>query len=489
MEVFRNYINGEFVDGADSFLSINPATGRHWAKIPACNAKQVDAAVRAARQAFRSRAWIRTTASQRGKLLLRIADLIEQHAERFAELDTLDSGKTLRETSAQSPYIAEYYRYFAGLADKLEGAYLPIDHPDSAVWLRREPKGVVAAIVPWNSPLFLSAVKLGPALAAGCTVVLKASEDAPAPMLEFAKLIAEADILPGVVNIICGFGDDCGKPLSSHPDVDHIAFTGGPETAKHIVRNSANSLASTSLELGGKSPFIVFEDCDVESAVNAQIAAIFLTGGQSCVAGSRLIVARKLKEQFLEQLKQKAQGIVIGDPLDLKTDIGPLCTERQRNFIAKMVSDSVAAGAELICGGEFINRPGYYFQPTILDCSKHVDAPSVSNELFGPVLSVLEFDEEDEALKLANQTPYGLAAGVFTTNLARAHRLSSAIKAGAVWINTYRNVSPMVPFGGFGWSGHGREGGIESVLAYMSTKSVWLNTSDKVFTNPFEQRG
>ena len=489
MEAFQNYINGEFVDGADSFLSVNPATGEHWAKIPACSSKQVDIAVRAARQAFCSREWTRLTASQRGRLLFRIADLIERHAARFAELDTLDSGKTLRETSAQSTYIAEYYRYFSGLADKLEGAYLPIDHPDSAVWLRREPKGVVAAIVPWNSPLFLSAVKLGPALAAGCTVVLKASEDAPAPMLEFAKLIEEAEIPPGAVNIICGFGDDCGKPLSSHPDVDHIAFTGGPETARHVVRNSANSLASTSLELGGKSPFVVFDDCDLESAVNAQIAAVFLTGGQSCIAGSRLIVARKLKDKFLEQLKKKAQDIVIGDPLDLKTDMGPLCTDRQRQFIARTVSDSVAAGAELICGGDIIDRPGYYFEPTILDCSKHVNAPSVRLELFGPVLSVLEFDEEDEALELANQTPYGLAAGVFTTNLSRAHRMSSKIKAGVVWVNTYRNVSPMVPFGGFGWSGHGREGGIESVLAYMSTKSVWLNTSDKAFANPFEKHG
>jgi aldehyde dehydrogenase (NAD+)/betaine-aldehyde dehydrogenase len=356
-------------------------------------------------------------------------------------------------------------------------------------WLRREPIGVVAAVVPWNSQLFLSAVKLGPALAAGCTIVLKASEEAPGPMLDFARLVHEAGFPPGVVNIITGFGAECGATLTSHPLVARIAFTGGPETARHVVRNSAENLAVLSLELGGKSPIVVFGDADIESAANAVVAGIFAATGQSCVAGSRLLVQRGLKDAFLERLARKAAQIRIGDPQKHETELGPLATERQRDKIERIVADSITSGARLIAGG---SRPkdfdrGFYYLPTILDCSG-VNSPSVEEELFGPVLSVLAFDDEDEAVRIANATPYGLASGVFTRDLARAHRMIRRIRAGIVWVNTYRAISPIAPFGGYGLSGFGREGGLESVLDYTRTKSVWLRTSDDPFPDPFVMR-
>ncbi|WP_312794627.1 aldehyde dehydrogenase, partial [Tianweitania sp.] len=396
-------------------------------------------------------------------------------------------GKIIRETRAQIAYVADYYRYYAGLADKIEGATLPIDKADMEVWTRREPVGVVAAIVPWNSQLFLSAVKIGPALAAGCTLVVKASEDGPAPMLEFARLIHEAGFPAGVVNVITGFGPSCGSELTRHPGIAHIAFTGGPSTAAHVVRNSAENLASTSLELGGKSPFIVFADADLESAANAQVAGIFAATGQSCVAGSRLIVEASVKDAFLSALKKKAEAIRIGAPLDMATEVGPLCTGRQRDHIDQLVQASIQAGAKLVTGGIVRGGEGFYYPPTILDCDG-VSSPSFETELFGPVLSVVSFSGEAEAISLANDTRYGLASGVFTQNLARAHRLVRAIHAGVVWINTYRAVSPIAPFGGYGQSGHGREGGIAAALDYTRTKTVWLKTSDDPFPDPFVMR-
>lgn len=324
MDRFQQYIDGAFEDGAEGFDSLDPATGAPWARMPMAGAADVDRAVQAAHRAFVSGPWPAMTASVRGKLLFRLAQLVREAAPRLAALETRDTGKIIRETSAQIAYVAEYYQYYAGLADKIEGAHLPIDKPDMEVWLRREPVGVVAAIVPWNSQLFLSAVKLGPALAAGCTVVLKASEDGPAPLLEFAKLVHEAGF-PGVVNILTG-GPEAGRALTTHPKVAHIAFTGGPETARHIVRASAENLARTSLELGGKSPFIVFDDADLDSAANAQVSGIFAATGQSCVAGSRLLVQRSVKEALLARLKAKAEAIAIGAPDRMETEVGPLCS-------------------------------------------------------------------------------------------------------------------------------------------------------------------
>ncbi len=487
MDRFQHYIDGAFENGTAGFESLDPATGQPWAVMPEATAKDVERAIRAADRAFVAPAWAGLTATQRGKLLYRLADLVQEAAPRLAALETRDTGKIIRETSAQIAYVADYYRYYAGLADKIEGAHLPIDKPDMEVWLRREPVGVVAAIVPWNSQLFLSAVKLGPALAAGCTVVLKASEDGPAPLLEFARLVHEAGFPAGVVNILTG-GPEAGKALTSHPMVAHVAFTGGPDTARHIVRASADNLAKTSLELGGKSPFIVFEDADIASAVNAQVAGIFAATGQSCVAGSRLLVQRSVRDAFVEQLKAKAEAVRIGAPNDMETEVGPLCSLRQRERIESVVSQSLDAGAKLISGGEAPQGDGFFFPPTILDCSEAPEAPCVTEELFGPVLSVLSFDTEEEAIALANATPYGLASGVFTRDLTRAHRMIRAIRAGIVWINTYRAVSPIAPFGGHGLSGHGREGGLAAALDYTTVKTVWLRTSDDPIPDPFVMR-
>lgn len=489
LQRFQQYIDGTFEHAASEFDSIDPAGGTVWARMPAASADDVDRAVRAAHRALNEAAWANLTASERGKLLYRLAELIERDALRLAELETRDTGKIIRETRSQVGYVAEYYRYYAGVADKIQGAWLPVDKPDMEVTLRREPVGVVAAIVPWNSQLFLSAVKIGPALAAGCTVVLKASEDGPAPLLEFARLVHEAGFPKGVVNIVTGFGNDCGRTLTSHPLVSHIAFTGGPETARHVVRNSADNLAAISLELGGKSPVLVFDDADLESTCNAVIAGIFAATGQSCVAGSRLIVQRGIHDALVERLTTRARAIRIGDPQDMATEMGPLATRRQLEHIQRVLDASIEAGGRVVTGG---SQPeglaaGHYFLPTIVDCP-NAKVPSVMEELFGPVLSVVMFDTEAEAIALANDTKYGLASGVFTGDLTRAHRLTRALRAGIVWVNTYRAVSPIVPFGGYGLSGLGREGGFEAVLEYTRTKSVWIRTSDEPIADPFVMR-
>ena len=489
LESFQQFINGKFESASETFESIDPASGESWALMPKANESDVDRAVTAAQIAFTSGDWPTLNASARGKLLYKLADLMAANADALAELETRDTGKIRRETRAVIMYISEYYRYFAGLADKLQGAHFDVDKPDMETYTRREPIGVVAAIVPWNSQMFLSAVKLAPALAAGCTVVLKASEDGPAPLLHFAKLIDEAGFPPGVVNIITGMGDSCGKALTSHPLIDRIAFTGGPTTARRIVENSANNLAAVSLELGGKSPVLVFEDADLESAANAIVSGILAATGQSCVAGSRLLVHENVHAELLEILIAKAQRIKIGDPQDLETEMGPLATQRQLTHVQDVVDRSVAAGAKLLTGGkipaEFTN--GFYYEPTILDCAEPVIA-CVQEEIFGPVLSVLKFKDDAQALALANDSEYGLASGVFTKDIGRAHRFVRNLRAGIVWVNTYRMISPMVPFGGYGQSGTGREAGAESILDYTRTKSVWINTSEAPISDPFIMR-
>ena len=489
LESFQQFINGKFESASETFESIDPASGESWALMPKANESDVDRAVTAAQIAFTSGAWPTLNASARGKLLYKLADLMAANADALAELETRDTGKIRRETRAVIMYISEYYRYFAGLADKLQGAHFDVDKPDMETYTRREPIGVVAAIVPWNSQMFLSAVKLAPALAAGCTVVLKASEDGPAPLLHFAKLIDEAGFPPGVVNIITGMGDSCGKALTSHPLIDRIAFTGGPTTARRIVENSANNLAAVSLELGGKSPVLVFEDADLESAANAIVSGIFAATGQSCVAGSRLLVHENVHAELLEILIAKAKRIKIGDPQDLETEMGPLATQRQLTHVQDVVDRSVAAGAKLLTGGkipaEFTN--GFYYEPTILDCAEPVIA-CIQEEIFGPVLSVLKFKDDAQALAFANDSEYGLASGVFTKDIGRAHRFVRNLRAGIVWVNTYRMISPMVPFGGYGQSGTGREAGAESILDYTRTKSVWINTSEAPISDPFIMR-
>jgi aldehyde dehydrogenase (NAD+)/betaine-aldehyde dehydrogenase len=451
-QTFQLYIDGAFSlaeDGA-TFESIEPATGHAWAQMPAAGAADVDRAVAAAKRALEEGPWPALTPSARGKLLWRLGDLLAERAGEFAALETRDTGKVIRETGGQAAYVAQFYHYFAGLADKLEGHTLPIDKPDMMVMTLREPIGVVAAVVPWNSQLFLAAVKLGPALAAGNTVVLKAAETGPAPLLKFAELIDEAGFPPGVVNIVTGFGEPCGRRLTSHPDVARVAFTGGPETARHVVRNTAENFAHLSLELGGKSPFIVFADADLDSAANGVVAGIFGASGQSCVAGSRLFLEAPVYDEMVARLTAKAAAIKIGDPLDPATEMG-------------------------------------YFEPTMVAC----ETPEVvvaETELFGPVLSVFRFEGEEEVVRLANATRYGLAAGAFTRDIGRALRVAKRIRSGIAWINTYRAVSPVAPFGGYKDSGLGRECGPESILDYTRVKTVWINTSSEPMADPFVMR-
>ncbi len=485
---YQLYIDGQWTDGVKSVRSEchSPATSKPWASCAFATSEDVDNAVAAAQRALREPAWRGLTATQRGKLLFKLADLVQQNAETLGHAETTDSGKLAAETVMQSGYVAEYYRYFAGLADKIEGQTLPIDKPDMHVFTTREPIGVVAAVVPWNAQMFLTATKLGPALAAGCTVILKASEIAPCAMFEFARLIDEAGFPPGVVSVITGDAENCAVPLTSHPNIDRIAFTGGPATARHVVRNSAENFAVTTLELGGKSPLIVFEDADLESAANGLIAGNFGASGQSCVAGSRGIVQRSVKDQLMQLVEERSRDLVIGDPLESATHIGPLCTKAQVALIHDTLDKSQAQGATLRFGG---NEPeglasGHYFSPTLVDCPD-MNTETLKVEMFGPVMSLVAFDTEEEAVAMANDTVYGLGSGIFTNNLARAHRVAKNVHAGICWVNTYRAVSPIAPFGGYNQSGYGREAGVESVLDYTRTKTTWINLSDEPMTNPF----
>jgi aldehyde dehydrogenase (NAD+) len=491
LQRYQMLIDGNWVDaeGGKTFDSVNPATEAPWALIPEASAADVERAVEAAHRAFTEGPWPQMTPTERGKLLRRLADLLAERSEELGRAETVDTGKLLKETRWQAKYIADFFHYNAGLADKVHGETLPIDKPDLHVFTSREPLGVVAAIVPWNSQLFLVAVKLGPALAAGNTVVLKASEHASAPMLEFGKLIAEAGFPDGVVNIVTGFGEPCGRVLTSHPLVARISFTGGPGTARHIVRNSAENFAEVSLELGGKSPFMVFEDANIESAVNGSIAGIFGASGQSCVAGSRLYLQESIADEFLDTMVGLAKQIRIGDPLDDDTQMGPLATPGQLAHIEAQVAGAREEGAEVLHGGA---RPphlnaGYFYEPTIVACPDQ-RLKIVDTELFGPVLSVLRFKTEDEVVGLANDTQYGLACGIFTGDVGRAHRVARATRAGIVWVNTYRVVSPIAAFGGFKDSGYGRESGFQAIYDYTRPKTVWVNTSPEPIANPFIMR-
>ena len=482
-------INGQEVQASDGavFESLNPATQQVWARFPAATADDVNDAVEAAHNAL-SGPWGSMTPSQRGKALGKLATLLAEHSEAIGRIETKDTGKMFKETRWQCQYIAEYLHYYAGAADKLHGDTLPIDKPDMFVFTKREPLGVIGAIIPWNSQIFLSATKIGPALATGNTIVLKASEHASAPLLEFGKLVKQAGIPDGVINIITGFGDPCGTTLTTHPKIARIAFTGGTQSARHIIRNSAENFAEVSLELGGKSPFIVFDDADIESAVNGAVAGIFAASGQSCVAGSRLYLHEDIADDFLERMVHIANGITIGDPQADETEMGPLCTIGQMRLITEQVATAIAEGGRVLTGGKAVaDLDGLYFQPTIIDCP-NPDMSLIKTELFGPVLAVQRFQTEEEALLLANDSDYGLAAGIFTTNNARALRMSHAIKAGIVWVNTYRAISPIAEFGGMKHSGHGREAGFQALWDYTRPKTVWMNLSDGPIANPFQPR-
>ena len=487
---YQMLIDGQWVDASDGarYDSVDPATGDVWASMPEATSDDVDRAVRAAEAAGISGRWASMTPTERGKCLRRLGDLLADASETLGRIETRDTGKMFKETRWQAKYIAEYFHFYAGAADKIEGRTLPIDKPDMFVFTNREPLGVVAAIVPWNSQLFLTAVKIGPALAAGNTVVLKGSECSAAPILEFGKLIAEAGIPDGVVNIITGHGDPCGRVLTSHPRVARVSFTGGPVSAGHVIRNTAENFAELSLELGGKSPFIVFDDADIDSAVNGSVAGIFAASGQSCVAGSRLYLHDAIADSFLAKMTAIANSIQIGDPQAEDTQMGPLCTPAQIDHIETQVARAVEQGGRILAGGRRVDgMDGLFFQPTIIECPD----PSleiVDTELFGPVLAVLRFSDEDDVIAQANRSVHGLAAGLFTRDSARSMRVARRLRAGIVWVNTYRVISPIAEFGGSKQSGYGRESGMQAVYDYTRPKTVWMNLSDDPVANPFEPR-
>ena len=484
------FIDGEWVNSESkkSFKTLNPETNEPWALVPEASAKDVDKAVKAAQKAFEGE-WPKLFPRERGKFLRKIGNQLRENAELLGKIETTDTGKLFKETNKQANYIAEYYDYYAELADKIEGTVLPIDKPNIQVITTRIPIGVVAAIVPWNSQMLLTATKLAPALAMGNTVVIKSSELAPAVMFEFAKLIEKTGIPKGVVNVITGFGDPCGKALTTHNLVEKIAFTGGPETARHIIKNSSENLSEVSLELGGKSPVAVFEDADQDNAINGITAGIFGASGQSCIAGSRLYIQKGIYNEFLDKLAKRAEKIKIGAPMDPDTEMGPLSSFNQLEIIEKNIKLTVNQGGKIKCGGKrhsFSNK-GYYFPATIIECENH-NLPTAENELFGPVLSVMKFDTEEEIIKKMNDNQYGLSSGIYTKDLARGLRVSKAIRAGITFVNTYRLISPSAPFGGIKDSGYGKEAGIESIKDYTRVKTTWFYTSDKPTLDPFSMR-
>ena len=484
---FKMLINGEWVESSSGkkIESLNPENNEVWATVPEADQKDVDKAVQSAHKAFEN-SWSKLHPRERAKYLKLIGEQLRANAEYLGKIETIDTGKLYRETKTQANYIAEYYDYFAGLADKIEGTVVPIDKPDMQVTTTRIPIGVVAAIIPWNSQMLLTAVKLAPALAMGNTVVIKASELAPVTLLEFGKLIEKTGIPKGVINIITGLGEPCGKALTTHNLVERIAFTGGPETAKHIVKNSAENLSQVSLELGGKSPVVVFDDADQENALNGITAGIFGASGQSCIAGSRLYLHKNIYDEFLDKLVKKAEKIKLGGPMEKETQMGPLNSFKQLENIEKNIKATIEQGGKIKCGGKrsSISNKGYYFPATIIECKNH-NLPVAENELFGPILSVMKFEKEDEVIEKMNDNKYGLSSGVYTSNFARGMRVSKAIRAGIVFINTYRLISPMAPFGGIKDSGYGKEAGIESIKEYTRIKTTWYNSSDKPMTDPF----
>jgi acyl-CoA reductase-like NAD-dependent aldehyde dehydrogenase len=486
---YQMLIGGEWVNAqsGQTFESINPFTGKAWATFPEANQADVDAAVRAARAAFEEGPWGRMTGTERARLMRRLAALLDENAEQLAIVESTDNGKLIREMQGQLKALSEWYYYFAGAADKLEGETIPSDKANFFVYTRREPMGVVAAITPWNSPLLLLTFKLAPALAAGCTFVVKPSEYTSASTLEFARLFAEAGFPAGVFNVITGFGAGTGSPLVNHPGVDKVAFTGSTATGIRVMKDAADHLAPVSLELGGKSPNIVFDDAD-EGIINGIVAGIFAAGGQTCIAGSRLLVDARIHDKIVSQLAERARSIKLGNPLKMETEMGPAAFKGQQEKIKSYIDIAQEEGAELVCGGNIPTDPelvnGYFVEPTIFT-NVNNNMRVAQEEIFGPVLSVIPFHSEEEAIRIANDTRYGLAAGIWTNDIRRAHRVAHAVRAGTIWINSYRTLSFNTPFGGYKMSGIGSENGLESVREYTHTKAVWVELSGQT-RDPFK---
>ena len=486
---YRMWIGGEWLESASGqfFESDNPFLGKPWALIPKGNAQDADRAVRAAHQALTSGPWPKLTASQRGALLRKLGDLIAPEAKRLAEIEVRDNGKLYAEMSAQTAYMAQWYYYFGGLADKIEGEVIPIDKPDTFNYTRHEPVGVVVAIVPWNSPLLLTAWKLAPALAAGCTVVIKPSEFTSASTLEFVKLVEQAGFPPGVVNVVTGFGAEVGMPLVEHPLTAKVAFTGSDRTGALIYQSAAKGLKRVSMELGGKSPNIVFDDAEIDNAVKGVISGIFAATGQTCIAGSRLLVQRSIHDAFVDKLVAFAKTAKMGNPMNADTQVGPVTNPPQYRKILDYMEIAKGEGAKAVLGGTKAVRPecgdGWFVEPTIFTGVNN-RMRIAQEEVFGPVLSVIPFADEEEAIAIGNDVVFGLAAGVWTQSMRRAFKMAERLQAGTVWINTYRAVSYLSPFGGYKRSGIGRESGQEMIREYLQTKSVWISLATEV-PNPF----
>jgi aldehyde dehydrogenase (NAD+) len=489
---YRCFINGEWVaaESGETFDTTDPFTAKPWASLPKCDARDVDKAVRAARAAFDTGDWSRMTATQRGHLLRRLGDLIQRDADHLASIEVQDNGKLYAEMRGQTGYMPQWFHYFGGLADKIEGAVPPIDKPDMFTYTRHEPVGVVAAITPWNSPLLLLTWKLAPALAAGCTLVIKPSEFTSASTLELMRLVEEAGFPKGVLNVVTGFGQDVGEAISTHPGIDKIAFTGGEVSGRRIAQQASGNFKRLTLELGGKSAQLVFPDANVDNAVKGVVSGIFAATGQTCIAGSRLLVHETIHDEFLDRFLDLAKTARMGDPMNMDTQVGPITTQPQYKRVLSMIDMARSEGAEVVMGGKPADRPecgdGWFIEPTVFASVKN-DMRIAQEEVFGPVLSVIKFTDDEEAYAMANDTAYGLAAGVWTTDMARAFTAARRLRAGTVWTNTYRAVSYMMPFGGFKNSGVGRESGQDAIHDYLETKSVWL-AFNKDVPNPFVMR-
>lgn len=487
---YQLYIGGAWRDatGGATFPAINPVNQQAWADLPQASAEDVDAAVSAAREAFDG-GWKDTNGLTRATLMQRLAELLESDAERMAELETTDNGKVIRETRVQMRFAARNYRYFAGWADKLQGDSIPLDRSELVDFTTREPRGVAALITSWNSPMAILANKLAPALAVGCTVVIKPSEMASVTTLAFAELCERAGFPPGVINVVTGDGS-VGAALTGHPGVDLISFTGGTATGKAISRVAAEHLTPVTLELGGKSANIVFADADLKQAVTGAVAGIFAAAGQTCIAGSRLLVQRDIYDQVVAQVCERARAIRVGDPRDESTEMGPVATKAQHRRVLDFIDRARTQGATLVAGGgepqgDLYTR-GYFVEPTVFT-DVEPDSELAQEEVFGPVLAIIPFETEEQAIAIANGTAYGLVAGLWTQNLARAHRVARQLQVGGVWVNTYRTNAAQAPFGGVKASGSGRERGLHALDEYLEIKNLMIDLSNEA-RDPFAIR-